>query len=277
MIRLLAMAWVVLLGCQTVVAQDGAANSKTIILVIPTAIDHAWNTHMYDHECKLLVKCLNRNPGVEAVLSPDLDWPKDPKVLQGVKSIVFYSRPAGDIIFAPERRAQTKELFDSGVGFAAIHWATGTNEAKLGQDYLDLLGGWFHFNHSGLKVGQYPLVQLDPTHPVCKGWTSFPLTDEIYLNLKFHPQAKPQVRVKVDGKDQVVAWVHERKNQGKGRSFGTTLGHFHDNFTNESFRKMLLNGILWTAHVPVPENGADAKANEADWRLPTPPAPPAKK
>ena len=89
MIRLLAMAWVVLLGCQTVMAQDGAANSKTIILVIPTAIDHAWNTHMYDHECKLLVKCLNRNPGVEAVLSPDLDWPKDPKVLQGVKSIVF--------------------------------------------------------------------------------------------------------------------------------------------------------------------------------------------
>ena len=114
MIRLLAMAWVVLLGCQTVVAQDGAANSKTIILVIPTAIDHAWNTHMYDHECKFLVKCLNRNPGVKAVLSPDLDWPKDPKVLQGVKSIVFYSRPAGDIIFAPERRAQTKELFDSG-------------------------------------------------------------------------------------------------------------------------------------------------------------------
>ncbi len=46
MIRLLAMAWVVLLGCQTVVAQDGAANSKTIILVIPTAIDHAWNTSM---------------------------------------------------------------------------------------------------------------------------------------------------------------------------------------------------------------------------------------
>ena len=103
------------------------------------------------------------------------------------------------------------------------------------------------------------------------------MTDEIYLNLKFHPQAKPQVRVKVDGKDQVVAWVHERKNQGTGRSFGTTLGHFHDNFTNESFRKMLLNGILWTAHVPVPENGADAKAHEADWRLPPPPVPPAKK
>lgn len=185
--------------------------------------------------------------------------------------MVFYSRPAGDIVLAPERRAQAQKLFASGVGFVAIHWATGTNEAKLGQDYLDLLGGWFHFNHSGLKVGEYPLVQIDPGHPVAQGWKTYPLRDEIYLNLKFHPEAKPLLRVTVDGKDQTVAWVHERKNQ-QGRSFGTTLGHFHDNFRIEAFRKMLVNGILWTARVDVPEGGAKVEVTEADLKLPPEPA-----
>jgi len=69
----------------------GQPREKVRILVVPTALDHPWNSHMYDHECKLLVRCLNQNPGVEAFLSPDLDWPKDPKVLEGVGSIVFYS------------------------------------------------------------------------------------------------------------------------------------------------------------------------------------------
>lgn len=250
----------------------GQPEGKARILVIPTALDHPWNSHMYDHECKLLVRCLNQNPGADAFLSPDLDWPKDPKVFEGVRSIVFYSRPAGDILFAPERRDQTRKLFASGVGFVAIHWATGTNEARLGQDYLDLLGGWFHFNHSGLKVGKYPLAQLDGEHPVAKGWKSYPLHDEIYLNLKFNPRAVPVLQVTVDGKDQTVAWSHIRKDQQEGRSFGTTLGHFHDNFKIEAFRKMLVNGILWTARVEVPEGGAKVVATEEELKLPQEPA-----
>lgn len=268
MLRVMGALWIGLLFGQMATGQE---NNGAKIVVIPTALDHAWNTHMYDQECRLLVKCLNQNPGVRAVLSPDLDWPKDPKVLEGARSVVFYSRPAGDIVFSPERRAQAKKLFDSGVGFVAIHWATGTNEASLGQDYLDLLGGWFHFNHSGLKVGEYTLKQLDAAHPVCRGWKPFALTDEIYLNLKFHPEATPLLRMTVEGKEQTVAWAHERKNQQQGRSFGTTLGHFHANFTKESFRKMLLNGILWTARVEVPENGADVRATDAELKLPPPP------
>jgi len=257
-------------GLSATLAADPA---KARIVVIATAHDHAWNTHMYTEECKLLVKCLNQNPGVDAVFSADLDWPKDPKILEGVKSIVYYSRSAGDIVFDPKRRKETAKLFDAGVGFATIHWATATNDAKLGTDYLDLLGGWFHFNHSGLNVGKYPLVQLDPNHPVSQGWAPYPLHDEIYLNLKFHPESKPLVRVTVDGKDQIVAWVHERKNQNGGRSFGTTLGHFHDNFRIEAFRKMIVNGILWSAGLEVPKEGAKVSASVADLTLPPPPSP----
>ena len=72
----------------------------------------------------------------------------------------------------------------------------------------------------------------------------------------------------VDDKDQTTAWVLEREGQSGGRSFGTTLGHFHENFEIEAFRRFIVNGILWTAHVEVPAAGAAVNVNKADLKLP---------
>ena len=140
----------------------------------------------------------------------------------------------------------------------------------MGPDYLELLGGWFHLNHSGLNVGKYPLQQIDSVHPVCNGWVPYPLHDEIYLNLKYHPATKPLVKVTIGGKDQTVAWVLERKGPNGGRSFGTTLGHFHDNFRIEAFRRMFVNGILWSAGLEVPKDGAKVSATKEELTLPPP-------
>ncbi|HEY0913049.1 MAG TPA: hypothetical protein VGD75_22735, partial [Bradyrhizobium sp.] len=72
---------------------------------------------MYQQECALLAKCLNQSPGIDAVVCPTLDWPADPEMLRDVKSIVFYSRSAGDIILAPQRRDAVQKLLSDGVGF----------------------------------------------------------------------------------------------------------------------------------------------------------------
>ena len=45
-----------------------------------------------------------------------------------------------------------------------------------------------------------------------------------------------------------------------GRGFGFTGGHTHANWGNENQRKLVLNAILWTAHVPVPKNGVESTA-----------------
>ena len=37
--------------------------------------------------------------------------------------------------------------------------------------------------------------------------------------------------------------------------FGFTGAHFHRNWANDDFRKTVLNAILWTAKVEVPEAG----------------------
>jgi hypothetical protein len=36
-----------------------------------------------------------------------------------------------------------------------------------------------------------------------------------------------------------------RPNSNGGRSYGNVLGHFHELFSREEFRRVLVNGILW--------------------------------
>ncbi len=49
-----------------------------------------------------------------------------------------------------------------------------------------------------------------------------------------------------------MAWAAERAD-GNGRGFGFTGAHFHRNWQNDDFRKLVLNAIAWTAHAEVPQ------------------------
>lgn len=248
-------------------AQSARPDDKKKIVLMWTPRDHPWQSHMYQHECRLLAACLNQSPGINAIISPDPEWPKDPDVLKDAAAIVYYSRQAGDIVLSPAHRADFERMMHSGVGFTAIHWATKAQDSTLLDPYIAVLGGAFHEQPGwGLKTDTRPLIQVDPGHPICRGWKPFDLHEEWYLGTKFHDRAKPLIKVDIDGKDQVLAWVFER--DGGGRSFGTTLGHFHDNFAIDSFRKALVNGILWTARVEIPERGAPVELGDDLLRLP---------
>ncbi|MGB6041579.1 MAG: hypothetical protein WBF93_00355, partial [Pirellulales bacterium] len=50
-----------------------------------------------------------------------------------------------------------------------------------------------------------------------------------------------------------------------------TLGHFFDSFKNESFRRAIVNGILWSSQVEIPEEGASVKLTDEDLKLPPKP------
>ena len=68
------------------------------------------------------------------------------------------------------------------------------------------------------------------------------------------------------GKPQVVAWAYERENGGRG--FGFTGGHFHRNWQEDNFRKVVLNAITWVAKVEVPHDGATSRTpTEIDMEL----------
>ncbi|MFM8905816.1 MAG: thioesterase, partial [Verrucomicrobiota bacterium] len=52
-----------------------------------------------------------------------------------------------------------------------------------------------------------------------------------------------------------------------GRSFGFVGAHFHDNFADEPFRRLVVNGVLWTLKADIPEGGAPAAVKPADLEL----------
>ena len=74
------------------------------------------------------------------------------------------------------------------------------------------------------------------------------------------------LEVTAKGKPLAVGWTIERADGG--RAFGTTLGHFHRNFGLVPFRKMLINGIIWSAGLEVPEKGAPCKLDKTDPLFP---------
>ncbi len=251
---------------------------KTKIVLVGTDPDHPRGSHMYLFECRLLADCLNQTQGVQAVVVNG--WPTDETILDDVKALVFYSKPAGEIVLHPKNRPHFEKLMREGVGYVAIHWATGIGYGKLADDdalrkaYKEILGGWFRRPPCGIKVANTRLTQIDRDHPVSRGWTDFDLREEIYLDLIFHEKITPLMSVDVDGKRQIVSWAFRRPDSNDGRSFGTTLGHFHSNFTMPSFRRAIVNGILWSAHCKVPESGASVDLSQDALRLPPDPKQP---
>ena len=70
--------------------------------------------------------------------------------------------------------------------------------------------------------------------------------------------ALPAVREAVKRcEPQHVAWAFERSDGGRG--FGFTGAHFHNNWANDDFRKLVLNAILWTAQMDVPGAGVKSQ------------------
>ncbi len=241
--------------------------SKTRILLVGKDRDHPYQTHEYLSACELLAKCLRQTPGVEAAVSNG--WPKDPEALRDVKALVLYTGMGGDVLFKGPNRQAAIDLLGKGAGLASIHWSTGASEGEPGELQLKHLGGWFGFKFSKFLVKETELRRADPEHPVSRGWADFKLRDEYYTHLRFLPEAKPAMRATIDGEDHVVGWTLERP--GGGRSFGTVIGHFHANFGVEPFRRSIVNGILWTAGLEVPKDGAPCAIEPQDLEVPPDP------
>jgi len=77
------------------------------------------------------------------------------------------------------------------------------------------------------------------------------------------------------GRIETVAWVTERPDGGRG--FGFTGGHFHKNWGNDDFRKLVLNAILWTAKAEVPADGVASSVPEDELAKNLDPKPKRKK
>ncbi len=63
----------------------------------------------------------------------------------------------------------------------------------------------------------------------------------------------------------VISWAYER--HGGGRSFAFTGCHLHESWGLDGFRKLIVNGILWSAGQEIPSGGASVKLDRTELML----------
>ena len=68
-----------------------------------------------------------------------------------------------------------------------------------------------------------------------------------------------QINAEHPGRIETLAWAVERPDGGRG--FGFTGGHYHNNWGDDNFRKLILNAIAWTAGAEVPPEGIPSKVD----------------
>ncbi len=262
-------------SAQTPLAK-GADHAKIVVLAGNPS--HGPGEHEFNAGTKLIVKCLKESaPDVEPVLVTG-GWPKDESVFKGAKSVVFFMDGGGGhpMIRTKERMTRMRGLMDQGVGLVCLHYAVEYPKGAVGDQLLDWLGGYYE---TGLSDNPHndSLITPKADHPISRGVKPFHANDEWYFKIRFRPDDARVTPILIAEKlvghdkktyhDQVVAWATERADGG--RSFGFTGAHFHRNWGDADFRKLVLNAILWTAKVEVPSSGvkSDVSADELKENL----------
>jgi type 1 glutamine amidotransferase len=149
-----------------------------------------------------------------------------------------------------------------------LHWAVGAKDEQYIQGQLDLLGGTRGGPQRKYKELETAVTLVDPRHPILTGITNFTIMDEFYYRLDFVKPAgsiHPLLTARIDGNDEVVGWSWERPDGG--RSFGFTPMHFHRNWLRPEYRRLAVQGILWTLGLEVPTEGARIEIPEQDLQL----------
>ncbi|MDF1858710.1 MAG: ThuA domain-containing protein [Verrucomicrobiales bacterium] len=255
------------------------AEEKAKVVFLSGKPSHGPMAHEHRAGNLLLAKRLNEsNLGVEAVVLPDVGYPEDASVLEDAATIVIFCTGHRGHLLNPHLEA-FDAFMKNGTGVVMIHWAT---EAEIGmpaKKFLEWMGGYCDLNWS-VNPHWKPNFSTFPDHPIANGLEPFSVHDEWYYHMRFvgdlegvtpilsdlpppetlkrpdgERSGNPDVRKAVaKGESQHVGWAYERPD-GKGRGFGFTGAHNHVSWKNDMFRKVVLNAILWTANVEVPENG----------------------
>lgn len=246
------------------------------ILLIAGTRSHGPGDHEFFAGSALLMKLLQQTPGVAPVMARD-GWPKNPETFENTRAVVFYmDGRGGHPILKNDHAEIVHKLINKGVGFVCLHYAV--DYPKENADLvLPWLGGFYENNWSINPHWTADFKSL-PDHPITRGVKPFKLNDEWYYNMRWTPGMKgvtpilmavpPDATRRTEetkrhpGREEICAWAFDRLNGG--RSFGFTGAHFHRNWGDPDFRRLVVNGILWSANVDVPSTGAPVELDPAD-------------
>ena len=218
--------------------------------------------HDYLGGCRLLADLLQQTPGVHAVVVPD-GWPADDAVLEGARCIVFYNaggRKQAHLASA-ERIERIQKRLDDGAGMVVIHRAVhyppelaDRARAWIGGAHLPGVSGRGHWRTRHRAF---------PAHSVMRGVRPWKIRDGWLNRIQFVEGMRgitPLVWAgwrhrgsERGGARDVVAWAYETPH--RRRAFAFTGLDAHSAWSVPGVRQLVVNGILWSAGLPIPESG----------------------
>lgn len=283
---------VLLLGPAFLSQPAGAdAAEKKVIVFVHGKASHGYGGHAYGPAFRMLARMLNEGvPTVEAVVVRD---DRDLAVLDSADAIVLGS-DGGRLVKTLGDRLEP--LMEKGVGLAAIHYTVDPADPKAVARLIEWIGGAYE-RHWSVNPHWEADFKGFPDHPVARGLAPFKMQDEWYYHMRFVKDEKgvvpilaaippertrqgkdgphsgnPAVRARA-GMAETVGWVYQRPDGGRG--FGFTGMHTHWAWAQDSYRRAVLNAIVWIAGAEVPAQGVPSKTPtleqlEADLGMPRP-------
>ena len=258
------------------------ANSKgKRVLIVAGRQSHGPGDHEFFAGSAILMDLLKQNPNVFPIMARD-GWPKNEKLLDTADCIVLYmDGGGGHPAIKPERMTLIQKQLDRGAGWMNIHYAVEYPVKAGDRDIAGPVKGWLGgYYETGYSINPHwdANIRSLPKHPITRGVKPFLLRDEWYYGMRWIDdmkgvtpilQALPPDNTRNTahtksrkGEIETMAWAYERPE--KGRSFGFTGAHFHRNWADENFRRVVVNAILWCAKEDVPESGAKVAFDPAD-------------
>jgi type 1 glutamine amidotransferase len=187
--------------------------------------------------------------------------------------------------YAPEMMTRLKQINDlarAGMGVVVLHYATYVNNATARKYFTDWVGGFYESGYSRTSVTEWNVAPTEATHPILRGVTPFTVREEFYIRNRMPetdprrtslliatptretrlpaltapmvPGGPPSPLTGPNIEPSLVSWAVQR--EGGGRGFVMTGVHSHQLLVNvESYRREVLNGIVWAAGLDVPAGG----------------------
>lgn len=257
-----------LLACWLVITPAGAGT----VLFIAGPKSHPPGAHEHPAGCELLASHL-RSAGLSVSVEVSQGWPQDPAKVAAADTLVIYSDGLGGHVGAGHV-AELRKHYEAGKGLAVLHFALEPDKAEMAALLDDAIGGRFEVDWSVNPIWKMTAPTIGK-HPVTRGVEPFEAEEEFYYHLRLRSGVTPLLqalppaaslgadgprsgnpavrKALADKTPQTLAWAVENAN--KSRGFGFTGGHFHQNWANPEFRQLVLNAIVWTAGVEVPDGG----------------------
>lgn len=269
---------------------------ETKIVLVAGKPSHPPRMHEFNAGVQLMTECLKDIPDVEVEFVLN-GWPKDESIFENASAVVFFMDGGRrhEVVGEDGRRLKiVDEWASKGVGLGFMHFGVEVIADQAGKEFKRWIGGHYEHMHSCNPIWE-PNFTVFPNHPISRGVKPFQVKDEWYFNMRFVGDMSGEKATEIDGlkfvpiltaipsnevrdgpyvyprgpyphiqaskgRAEAMMWTVERSDGGRG--FGFTGGHFHDNWANNNYRRVVLNAILWIAKVAVPEGGVESTVSK---------------